>query len=41
MTHLERIDSESCVKERRKERYSWRAGLMSRDEGEEEEELLV
>ena len=41
ITHLERIDGESCVKERRKERYSWRAGVISRNEGEEEEELLV
>ena len=29
------------MKERGKERYCWRAGVMSRDEGEEEEELLV
>ncbi len=41
ITHLERTDGESCVKERRKERYSWRAGVISRNEGEEEEELLV
>ena len=41
MTHLERIDGESCVKERGKERYCWRAGVMSRNEGEEEEGLLV
>ena len=41
MTHLERIDGESCVKERGKERYSERAKVMSRDEGEKEEELLV
>ena len=41
MTRLERIDGESCVKEREKERYCWRAGVMSRNEGDEEEELLV
>ena len=41
MTRLERIDGESCVEERGKERYCWRAGVMSRDEGEEEEELFV
>ena len=41
MTHLERIDGESCVKERGKERYCWRAGVMSRNEGKEEETLLV
>ena len=29
------------MKERGKERYSWRAGVMSRNEGEEEEILLV
>ena len=41
MVRLERIDGESCVKERGEERYCWRAGVMSRNEGEEEEELLV
>ena len=41
MTHLERIDGESCVEERGKERYCWRAGVMSRNEEEEEEILLV
>ena len=41
MTRLERIDGESCVKERGKERYSERAGVMSKNEGEEEEGLLV
>ena len=41
MTHLERIDGESCVKERGKERQSERAGVMSRNEGKEEEALLV
>ena len=41
MTHLERIDGESCVKEREKERYCWRSGVMSRNEGEEEEGLFV
>ena len=34
-------DWNECVKERRKERYCWRAGVMSRNEREEEEELLV
>ena len=29
------------VKERGKERYCWRAGVMSRNEGGEEEELFV
>ena len=32
---------ERCVKEGGKERYCWRAGVMSRDEKEEEEELFV
>ena len=32
---------EECVKERGEERYCWRAGVMSRNEEEEEEELLV
>ena len=41
MTRLERIDSESCVEERGEERYCWRAGVMSRNEGEKEETLLV
>ena len=42
MSRLERIDGESCVKERGEERYFWRAGVMSRNEGEEEgEELFV
>ena len=41
MTRLERIDGESCVEERGKERYCWRAGVMSRNEGEEEETLFV
>ena len=41
MTHLDRTDAESCVKERGEERYCWRAGVMSRKKGEEEEELLV
>ena len=41
MTHLERMDGESCVEERGKERYCWRAGVMSRNEGEEEERLFV
>ena len=30
-----------CVKERREERYCWRAGVMSRNEGEEGEALFV
>ena len=29
------------MKERGKDRYCWRAGVMSRNEGEENEELLV
>ena len=41
MTHLERIDGESCVEEREKEKYSERAGVMSRNEGKEGEELFV
>ena len=41
MTHLERIDGESCVEERGKERNFWRAGVMSRNEGKVEEALLV
>ena len=41
MSYLERIDGESCVKERGEERYCWRAGVMSRNEGGEEETLLV
>ena len=32
---------EWCVKEREKERYCWRAEVMSRNEGGEEEELFV
>ena len=40
MTHLERIDGESCVKERGYLRYFWRAGVMSRNEGEEGEGTL-
>ena len=31
----------TCVKERGEERYCWRAGVMSRDEGEEGEILFV
>ena len=41
MTHLERTDGESCMKEREKERYCWRAGVISRNEGEKEETLFV
>ena len=41
MTRLERIDGESCVEERGYLTYCWRAGVMSRNEGEEGEELLV
>ena len=41
ITHLERIDGESCVEEREKEKYSERAGVMSRNEGKEGEELFV
>ena len=40
MIRLERIDAESCVEERGK-RYCWRAGVISRNEGEEEETLFV
>ena len=32
---------EGCVKERGKERYCWRARVISRNEGEEGEELFV
>ena len=32
---------EECVKEREDERYCWRAGVMSRNEGEKEETLFV
>ena len=41
MTHLERIDGESCVKERGYLRYFLRAGVISRNEGEEGEILFV
>ena len=41
MIRLERIDGESCVEERGNLRYCWRAGVMSRNEGGEELELLV
>ena len=41
MTRLERIDGESCVKERGYLTYCWRAGVMSRNEGKEGEELFV
>ena len=41
MTHLEITDDESCVKERGEERYCWRTGVISKNEGEEEEELFV
>ena len=41
MTRLERIDGESCVKERGYLRYFRRAGVISRNEGEMEETLLV
>ena len=41
MPRLESIDGESCVKERGYLRYCWRAGVMSRNEGEEGEELFV
>lgn len=37
----DRIGFELCMKERGKERYCWRAGVMSRNEAGEEEELLV
>ena len=35
------INEEECVKERGYSRYSCKAGVMSRNEGEEEEELFV
>ena len=41
MTHLERMDGESCVEERGYLRYFLRAGVISRNEGGEEETLLV
>ena len=41
MIRLERIDGESCVKERGYLTYCWRAGVMSRNEEEEGEELFV
>ena len=41
MIRLERIDTESCVEEREKERYCWRAGVISRNEGEEIQILLI
>ena len=41
MIRLERIDTESCVEERGKERYCWRAGVISRNEGEEIQILLI
>lgn len=34
-------DVVKCMKERGKQRYFWRAGVMSKNEGEEEETLLV
>ena len=36
-----RMEWMKSVKEREDERYCWRAGVMSRNEGGEEEELLV
>ena len=41
ITHLDRTDAESCVEERGYLTYFLRAGVMSRNEGEEEEGLLV
>ena len=41
MTHLERMDGESCVEERGEKRYCWRAGVMSRNEGGKGEALFV
>ena len=35
------FEDEECVKERGKERYCWREGVMSRNEGEERETLLI
>ena len=40
MRKVDGID-EQCVKERGKRRYVWRAGVMSRNEGEKEVELLA
>ena len=40
MSHLDRADAESCVEERGYLTYCWRAGVMSRNEGGEEEKLL-
>ena len=39
MCELYWCENELCVKERRKERYCCRAGVMSRNEGGEEEAL--
>ena len=41
MSRLERIDGESCMEERGYLTYCWRAGVMSRNEGGEEEILFV
>ena len=47
LLHMERATSrhadgtESCVEETMNWRYCWRAGVMSRDEREEEEKLFV
>ena len=35
------MSDERFVEERGKKRYCWRAGVLSRDEGEEGEELFV
>ena len=35
------MSDERFVEERGKERYCWRAGVISRNEGEEEERLFV
>ena len=41
MEHGYGFDDEMRVKERGKQRYFWRAGVMSRNQGEEEEGLFV
>ena len=41
LTEREGCMAEGCVKETINSRYCWRAGVMSRNEGEEGEELLV
>ena len=38
---LQQWRREECVKEKGEDRYCWRAGVMSRNEGGEEEGLVV